>query len=155
MNHLHKQRGATLIEVLVAVLILSVGLLGMAGLQLTSLKGNQSAYQRSQATLLAYDVSERMRTNLVAAKSGNYNQEDPLHTDCSEYDKAAGTLAQTDMGQWLASLSCVLGSEAAGSIKKDGDFFIITIEWQDIRGEIQGETAKSSQIQSFSYRTQL
>ena len=57
--------GFTLIEVLIAMLVLAVGLLGLAGLQATSLKNNQSAYNRSQATQLAYDMADRMRANVA------------------------------------------------------------------------------------------
>ena len=59
-----KNIGFTLIEVLVAMLVLAVGLLGLAGLQATSLRNNQSAYNRSQATQLAYDIADRMRANI-------------------------------------------------------------------------------------------
>jgi type IV pilus assembly protein PilV len=55
--------GFTLVEVLVAVLVLAVGLLGLAGLQLASMKSNHSAYRRSQATIAAYDLLDRMRAN--------------------------------------------------------------------------------------------
>lgn len=58
-----RQQGFTLLEVLVAMLVLSIGLLGLAGLMASSLRNNQSAYYRSQATWLAYDVIDRMRTN--------------------------------------------------------------------------------------------
>lgn len=64
--------GFTLLEVLISVLILSVGLLGIAGLQVTSLKNNHSSYQRTQATLLGYDVVDRMRANMNAVALSNY-----------------------------------------------------------------------------------
>lgn len=57
--------GFTLIEVMVALVILAVGLLGMASLMTRSQQSNESAYSRSQAALMAYDIIERMRTNLV------------------------------------------------------------------------------------------
>lgn len=60
------QRGATLIEVLVAVLLLSFGIVGLAGLQMSGAKFNHSAYLRSQGTALAYDMADRIRANLDA-----------------------------------------------------------------------------------------
>jgi len=66
------QNGFTLLEVLITVLIMSIGLLGLAGLQVTSLKNNHSSYQRTQVTLLAYDVVDRMRANTIAIATGNY-----------------------------------------------------------------------------------
>ena len=67
------QAGVTLIEVLVTMFILAIGLLGLAGLQANSLKNNQAALYRSQATVLAYDIADRMRANRTAALSGSYN----------------------------------------------------------------------------------
>lgn len=56
-------RGFTLLEVLIALLIFSLGLLGMAGLLTVSVKTNHSAYLRTQAFLLAQDMADRMRAN--------------------------------------------------------------------------------------------
>jgi type IV pilus assembly protein PilV len=58
-----KTKGFTLIEVLIAMIILSFGLLGLAALQASGLKQNLSAHQRSQATTLAYDFADRLRAN--------------------------------------------------------------------------------------------
>jgi type IV pilus assembly protein PilV len=60
---MNKQRGFTLIEILVAMLILTVGILGVAAMQLVSFQTNQSAYSRSQATYLAQDMFDRIRAN--------------------------------------------------------------------------------------------
>ena len=67
-----KNTGFTLIEVLIAMLVLAGGLLGLAGLQATSLSNGQSAYNRSQATQLAYQLADNMRANIpgVAAYTG-------------------------------------------------------------------------------------
>ena len=59
-----RQRGATLIEVLVSVVLLSFGIVGLAGLQMNGTKFNHSAYLRSQATAVAYDMADRIRSNL-------------------------------------------------------------------------------------------
>jgi len=57
---------------MVALLIFSIGLLGLAMLQATGLKFNTDSYARTQATILAYDLIDRMRANKVAADAGNY-----------------------------------------------------------------------------------
>ena len=63
----HRIRGFTLIEVMIALVILAVGLLGMASLMVRSQQSNEGAYSRSQASILAYDIIERMRANKVLA----------------------------------------------------------------------------------------
>lgn len=60
---LARARGVTLIEVLVALVVLSIGVIGLAALQAQALQMNQGAYMRAQATNLAYDIADRMRTN--------------------------------------------------------------------------------------------
>lgn len=77
MSHLtldprRRAAGFTLLEVLIAVLVLAVGLLGMAGLQTQALRYNHSAYLRSQAVQLTYDMADRMRANLPAFEDGDY-----------------------------------------------------------------------------------
>ncbi|HLE93281.1 MAG TPA: type IV pilus modification protein PilV, partial [Sulfuricaulis sp.] len=62
-NIAFQHRGFSLIEVLVALLVLSIGLLGLAALQTTSLQYNTGSYFRTQATFLAYDIIDRMRAN--------------------------------------------------------------------------------------------
>lgn len=148
----HRQQGATLIEVLVAALILSVGLLGLAGLQVTSVKSNQSAYIRSQATLLAYDIADRMRTNRAEALNGAYDLELTTRS-CNTSLNASGTLAEKDKAEWLNNLSCLLSSDAKGSIARNGAVFTITIKWDDKRGDVR--LNPSTELQEFIYRTQL
>jgi type IV pilus assembly protein PilV len=70
--HFRKSRGFTLVEVLVSLVVLSVGLLGMAKLVLVSAHSNDSAYLRSQATALAYEILDKMRANPAGALAGNY-----------------------------------------------------------------------------------
>lgn len=64
--------GFSLIEVLVALLVLSIGLLGLAMLQVQGMRFTADSYQRSQATILAYDLMDRMRANKVGADAGAY-----------------------------------------------------------------------------------
>ena len=108
----HKQRGITLIEVLITAFVMAVGLLGMAALQLNGLNTNHDAYYRSQATLFATDLADRMRANLDAARDGAYAADeapdDPGY-DCETSfpvaDSCSGTqLAASDLYQWYDRL---------------------------------------------------
>lgn len=120
-------QGFTLLEVLVAMLVLSIGLLGLAGLMASSLKNSHSAYHRTQATWLAYDMLDRMRANRHVSLAGGYN----LGLGASPGGSA---LAATDLGEWDAALSNTL-PEGDGSIAvdKDGAATII-VQWNDARG---------------------
>lgn len=101
----HTQGGFTLVEILVALLVLSFGLIGLAMLQATGLKFNSDSYQRTQATIAAYDIIDRMRANKTAADAGNYlvSAEPSTYETCG--DSATGctssqALAQYDLSRW-------------------------------------------------------
>ncbi|WP_026331383.1 type IV pilus modification protein PilV [Thioalkalivibrio sp. ALE11] len=133
---LRKSRGVTLIEVLVAVLVLSIGLIGLAALQANALQANHSSYMRSQATNLAYDIADRMRTNRQAALSGDY---DTAFTDnegtggaCNPNLSLTGDLADQDLAQWKNAIACTLPAGQA-SVFRNGDTFTITVRWQEDR----------------------
>jgi len=64
--------GFSLLEVLISLVIMSVGLLGVAGLISTTLKGNDSAYMRTQATAQAYNIIDRMRANMDGVNNLDY-----------------------------------------------------------------------------------
>lgn len=79
LNARRLQAGLNLLEVLIATLVLSVGLLGLAGLQVSSLKTTQNASLKQEATFILYDLLERMRSNRQAVLAGHYLQT----TDCN------------------------------------------------------------------------
>lgn len=66
------QAGLTMIEILVTIVVVSVGLLGLAGLQITGLKGTSNSAMRTQATVLANDIAERMRANIAAVDDNRF-----------------------------------------------------------------------------------
>jgi type IV pilus assembly protein PilV len=80
---IRRTQGLTLIEVLVAVFVLAIGLLGAASLQLVGSRGNNSAYLRSQATILANDLAERMHVNIAAVNNNAFAGIAAGSIDCS------------------------------------------------------------------------
>jgi len=102
--------GFTLIEMLIALLVFSYGLLGWAALQLTALEGSRSAELRTIATLQAQDLADRMRANMAAVNAGQYTADVKSDNNCrSIYFKHAGgtpaactptQLAQDDLYDW-------------------------------------------------------
>ncbi|MBB1126898.1 type IV pilus modification protein PilV, partial [Thiospirillum jenense] len=104
MNLINRQRGFTLIEVLVAALVLSIGLLGLAALSATSLKLNTGSAQRTQAANLSYAITDAMRANKtnVAAYVGSYDV-----ANCqNNFVANAGSLAANDIAEWRNYLAC-------------------------------------------------
>lgn len=141
---LPKLRGFTLIEVLVTLLVLSIGLLGLAALQASSIKFNQSAYMRTQATILAYDILDRMRANRVAANAGSYatssaNSASDYTTSCNGTGAncTAPQIASHDLREWKTTIESTLpGSTAQISqtpASGTGVIHNVTIRWIDDR----------------------
>ena len=148
----NSERGATLIEVLVTIIILAIGLLGLAGLQVTSLQSNHSSYYRSQATILAYDISERMRANRTAALAGSYNANFP---ESSSSHAVSGNLASRDSAEWLNALAETLPS-GTGRVEINGDLVTIHVRWDDTRGQIhKTDGSDPTTTETFIYRTEI
>lgn len=100
------QRGAGLIEVMVALLVLAIGLLGFAAMQTQGISQGQKAYLHSQAIFAAQDMVERMRANPIATSSYalSFTDSAPSGTDCSAADCSPAALAGWDQAQWLSLL---------------------------------------------------
>lgn len=149
LNH-RNTAGYTLIEVLVAVLITALGVVGMAAAHLSALKFNQTAEVRSQATLLAYDIADRMRANRRAALSGDYDTALP---DTSPSSPSA--VHETDLKEWLDALTGRLPS-GDGAIARNGTTFTITVQWDESRvGKSRLANADGTHTQTFAFVTEL
>lgn len=124
------QLGASLLEVMVSVLIMGIGLLGIAAMQATALRNSQSSLERSQAVIQSYAILEAMRANRANAVVGQYN----LAMTCNP--PAAGTLAQNDLRAWITSLETTLGNTAntCGAIACNAADCTVTVQWDDSRG---------------------
>jgi len=124
-------RGITLVEVLVTVLVVSIGLLGLAGLQAASTQYNHSSYMRTHANNMAYDIADRMRANRQAAMDGDYDVVIPQGGSAP----SGGSVAAQDLQQWWTAIDGTLPApEAEVAVDGDGNADI-TIEWLDDRGE--------------------
>lgn len=145
------QRGATLIEVLVAIIVLAIGLLGMALLQVTSVQSNHSAYYRSQVTVLASDLADRMRANRTAALGSAYVFDFPTS---SSAHAVSGTQAQKDKAEWLNALAMTL-PEGTGQVEKAGSLVTISVRWNDNRGRIKAADDAATSLETFVYRTEI
>jgi type IV pilus assembly protein PilV len=152
-NH---QRGVSLIEVLVTVLVTSIGLLGLAGLQATSLRNNHGAYLRSQATILAYDILDRMRGNAAAARAGAYEVEvdgggdGTTSGDSNSEGSGVDPIAALDLAQWQAEIDRLL-PEGRGSITMEdsvNNVVSVTIRWED-------SVTEDDESSSFTFTTQI
>lgn len=156
------QRGFSLLEILVAIVVLSIGLLGLAGLQAVSLNNNQTAYYRSIASQQAYDMADRIRANLAGVAAGNYNNltatipADPL---CFTTGCTAANMAVTDHFQWLTNntrllpggagtVRCASGpSGCVATVANSNRIFDITVTWT-----VKAVSGTAAQTQSFVTR---
>lgn len=134
-RHQRAYRGTSLIEVLVSLVVLSIGLLGLAMLQVKSMKINTEAFQNTQATLLASDIIERIRTN----RSGNYatatkpSSRPTCTTGCN-----ANELAQQELFDWYESMASFLGPTASGGITKlSATQYSIIMSWYEQNRDTQ------------------
>jgi type IV pilus assembly protein PilV len=138
--------GFSMLEVLVALLVLSVGLLGLAALQTMGLKFNTQSYQRTQAVLNAYDIIDRIRANpngILTAGYDDIGKDDAVPTlptcPCSP-----AQMANYDIAQWKTSLTGVLtqgkGAVCRGTLNAAMDTctvvpgstrFQVGIEWME------------------------
>ncbi|MFY2765411.1 type IV pilus modification protein PilV [Arenimonas sp. MALMAid1274] len=140
MNRRSRHRGATLLEVLIAVLILAIGMLGVAAMQATSLRNSQGSLERSQAVVQSYAILDAMRSNVLVARANGYN----LPVTCVA-PAAAGSLVNFDQNAWITSLQTTMGASACGGIACAANVCEITVRWNDTRstGGIDAQELKT------------
>lgn len=149
------QSGSSILEVLVSMIILAIGVMGVASLQSVSLRSNQSAYLRTQATIYSADIVERMHANSVATNVGSYNNVtgseqancmSAAHAICTSTD-----MANNDVFEWkrdvAAGLPMGLAQVCLDSSPNDGTFalplcdgvgnlYVAKIWWDDDRSGV-------------------
>ncbi len=154
-----QQRGVSMIELLVSLLIFSFGMLGLAGLQTRTLTFNQSSLFRSQATALTDDILDRMRADRVNALAGRWDL-----VDGTTASSITGTaLYQTDLKDWKQQVEALLpvgvdNTPASASVTTvtagaDAGTVTIVIKWDETHG--QGERAGAPAYTKFETMTKL
>ena len=128
MRIIVRPRGFTILEVLIALLVFSLGLLGMAGLLVISVKTNHSAYLRTQASFMAQSMGDRMRANVPRVWAGDYDgtysgttgdtDPCPSGTACTREEVATRDKAQweTQLGDQLPNASAVIACTPDGTV---------------------------------------
>jgi len=123
-----RQSGVGMIEVLIAIVLVALGVLAISRMQTNTVRVNHSALLRSQASLLVYDLTDRMRVDRENALAGVYNRD---YTDSAP---AGGTPAGVELGEWLERVDEQLPA-GQGQVAQNGDQFTVAVRWDDSRGE--------------------
>lgn len=134
----NKQSGSSFIEILISLLMISIGILGLVTTQLNTLTNNREAYFRTQATVLAYDIIDRMRANREQALTNSYSvalgntNGSVCATACSPTQ-----IATTDITQWKGSISNQLpsGDGSVSAIAGVEDSYSVIVQWLHNNGE--------------------
>ncbi|MDM5177508.1 type IV pilus modification protein PilV [Massilia sp. DJPM01] len=147
---MRRQQGFSMLEVLITMIVISVGLLGIAGLIITNMKANHSAYSRGQATILAMDIIDRMRANRNIAQAGA-----PYVIDVNAATPAAAaTVGDRDIKEWRDALASAL-KEGTGGVAFDVSGNVtVTIQWDDTRATGDGSKIGLKK-QTFTQETRL
>lgn len=134
MQRRSAQGGYTLLEILIAAILLTGGLIGLATMQVNGTRLNNSAYLRTQANIQAYDIIDRMRANQAEARTGGY---DILLTDPTP--AATATARDIDLVQWRGALAYYLPAgtgaieRVSGGAPDQPARITVTVQWNDGR----------------------
>lgn len=116
-----------MLEVLVTLVILAIGLMGLAFLQAQGLHLNTSAYTRTQASILAGDIIDRMRLNTASASAYATTSFSPSPSSCNV---TAAPSPNNDRNCWFQLLQTSLPS-GTGSITVNGNIVTVTVSWRE------------------------
>lgn len=149
-----RQSGFSMIEVLVAVLVLALGLLGFALLQTMNLRFTQSANYRTEATNLAYDLLDQMRANrfqagqYAGAAGADFAPNSLAYAPCSRPVAAAATIA-ANITRWQCQVVEALGPSAGAAVTYVDGVVTVTIAWGDQRwDEVDPDAATSFAVET-------
>ncbi|MEE9426015.1 MAG: type IV pilus modification protein PilV [Methylococcales bacterium] len=137
-SSLEQNRGSTLIEVLVTAVIMAVGLLGVASVQITSLKTNDSTYNRTQSAMSTYNMMDYIRANRESAIAGDYNISLSAFSDLST--PSGNSIPETDRYHWFQKLNNNVPSAKAAINCNSSGICAVKVQWDDTRAEATTST---------------
>ena len=151
VHNIHQDSGFSMIEVLIALVILAVGILGVAGLQGSALRNTYSAQLRTQATSIAQDMVERIRTNrdFALANAENYRVDlgsaaSEAATDCTTTICTETQLADFDRNRWLADVNSLPTGKGSVAIDPVSRVVTVTVMWDNDRTGASGTDCNSN-----------
>jgi len=126
----NSQQGLTMVESLVALVVISIGLLGIAALQLTSMKNNSSALQHSKAVWAGYNMADRIRSNgLRFADYAGIDTDASYAQDCMSSACNDAQMVTADAAEWTDKVRELPGGR--GLVSGDPTRLIVTVMWDD------------------------
>ncbi|WP_131780978.1 type IV pilus modification protein PilV [Legionella gresilensis] len=138
-----KQYGFSLLEVLISLIILAVGLLGVAALQTRAVRDNHSALLRSTAINQINNMIDRMQSNYAGVNVGAYNNVSGIGTLATCTTCSSAQIAQRDIHQWNTTNAQLLPS-GQGTVTRNGQRFTITLFWDNDRTGATGTNCSSN-----------
>ncbi len=136
-TNIQKHQAFTLVEVMVAMVIFSIGLLGLAGLQSLGMQNNQTAFFRTIAMQQAYNMSDRMRNNIVAVDTGSYNALDEnipgIGTNCLTTTCTPGQISVFDHFEWNTNNAAQLPQGQGTVTRVNINQFVICVMWNELK----------------------
>ncbi|HPY41569.1 MAG TPA: hypothetical protein PLM98_13685 [Thiolinea sp.] len=135
-----RQTGAGLIEILISVVVLAVGLIGIASMQVRSVKNNVSALEHSIAVIQAQSMGDTLSISRPQALAGNFN------ISLTASDPSSANFATASVSQWRSSIRNLLGEDATGSVNCVSPNCTIIVQWNNGRAT-EGSTAQQIRIE--------
>lgn len=153
MSRFHSRRcmsGSSLIEVLVAMIILAIGMVGIVMMQVRALKASQSAADRSTAMLLTYSVASALQADRPGAAKGDYNK-----TVKADTSSSGDSLASSVQADWVKALQN-LGDKAELTVSCSGTTTkkcTVTVQWDDSRAA--ANDAEQKALEKYKLKTEV
>lgn len=144
MKIIKKKNGYTLFEIMIAVMVVSFGMIALGGLMINSMRYSKESANRFVATQQLYEIADRMRANHKGVSAGYYDTITGLGTTaaCRTASCSVSDMAKFDAYEWNTKNSRVL-PKGLGLVEKNGDGFLVTVQWSETENNNATPVTKS------------